>query len=333
MKVLFIGSILVNEGPANVNREILKYWDSADEVQVIEKLSKQTLIKLFSKIRSFQLVIADGFYIEICALELICRLASVPFYCLMHGYMPFENAINNLGYSVMACKRYDNMLKISSGVIVLSELQKRFLVNNLPQLKEKTYVCPMGLEQNVSRMHRCEKNEVVIAVSGGTRPIKRNKFVLDAINAMSNKCDSIRFCVYGENKLEGINWLNTSIGNITVDYRGHIAHSDFLEELASVDLFVMASKHEPFGISAIDAVHSGAAVLLSENCGVNEVFNLLPEDIIFENDTEQDVANKINNLLKHSNNSRLQKAINYNKYNWKNSIAKLREFIKIKEKL
>lgn len=327
MRILFIGLTTINEGPANVNRDLLNAWKLFDEIVVVEKLTKKNFFNVVKQLRGFDSVVVDGFYIEICLFQLFCDVNKVPFYCLMHGYLPFENHINNLGYSQSACNRYNNLLLKSAGIIVFSDRQKEFVAEHLSQVKNKIYVFRMGLNSLEKPVCKNSSCGIRISLSGGTRPIKRNKFVINAINQIQNVHGPITVFIYGDATSDRETWVDTTLRNGKIVFRGQLEHSLFCKELSQTDLFIMASLHESFGISAIDAVQAGVNILISEKCGVAEVFELLPGDVIYESDSEKDLAAKIEKVLQTPNNNRLRNSIDYKKYNWEHSVREFRKSI------
>ena len=120
----------------------------------------------------------------------------------------------------------------------------------------------------------------------------------------------------GEIILEKKDFIEKGINNGSLVYRGQVTQDRFIEELRTIDVFVMASLHESFGLSAIDALQSGASLLLSDQCGVAEVLSLQDCDRITIKNSEQEVARKIERLIKYPNAERLAKTVNYKRYNW-----------------
>lgn len=84
----------------------------------------------------------------------------------------FENIINKLGYSSRKIAAVEWHLRTADFVVANSELQMRFLVNELPEIAGRVSYVHLGIEpfeqDSCIRQSRCS----VVAVSGGTRPVK-----------------------------------------------------------------------------------------------------------------------------------------------------------------
>jgi len=58
-----------------------------------------------------------------------------------------------------------------------------------------------------------------------------------------------------------------------VSFRGHIAHSDVPSALQSLDVFLLASETESFGVAAVEAMACGLPVIASDAPGFVEVLD------------------------------------------------------------
>lgn len=315
MRILFIADTVSNTGPANVNKEIYEHLSRCQEVVNVSQTSLLKIVDLVNLLIKCDFVVTDGFDRLFVILQRIAKRLKKPFVLIMHGYLTYENKINNLGLSSSYCLAYDRYLENSDAIITLSKLQKDFIVQQKANFDKKVFACPMGLNvQNREHIKDCEF--VRVAVSGGTRPIKRNDFVARSVNLLNVNNKKIEFYVYGRCYSGSIELIAKDLSKDVMCYRGQVSQECFLEELRSVDVFVMASLHEPFGLSAIDALQSGCSVLLSEQCGVIEALDTAESDLIYLSDSEETVAKKIEYLIEHPNHRRLKNSINYKRQNW-----------------
>lgn len=101
-----------------------------------------------------------------------------------------------------------------------------------------------------------KRETYVIAVSGGSRLIKGNDIVAKAVSRLRDKGLPCILVVYGD-----IGFDEPRIGESSIPdgliFKGQISHEAFLNDLTSVDLFIMNSRHDSFGMSALDALGAG----------------------------------------------------------------------------
>lgn len=135
---------------------------------------------------------------------------------------------------------------------------------------------------------------IVVSVSGGTRFIKRNDAVADACELLVGRGVDLEFRVYGRDYAGDTSWPARS----GVRYMGQAPQDGFLAGLAETDVFVMASLHEPFGLSAIDALQVGASLLLSDTCGVADTLAMLDGDIASHDASPGLIAERIMELYR-----------------------------------
>lgn len=329
MRILFIADTVSNTGPANANKEIYEHLLYCQEVINISRVSLSKMAQLINLIGKCDFVVTDGFDRLFVVLQKIAKRFGKPFVYIMHGYLTYENKINGLGLTSSYCLAYERYLENSNAVITLSKLQKKFIGDQKPSIEDKVFACPMGLIMQ-NREHNQDSACVRIAVSGGTRPIKRNDFVARSVNLLSFSDKKIEFYVYGRCYSGSMELIEKGLTKGALCYRGQVSQERFLEELRSIDVFVMASLHEPFGLSAIDALQSGSSVLLSEQCGVIEALDTTDSDIIYLSESEEVAAKKIEYLVKNPNHERLSNSINYSRQSW---VEFVRELIRILQNL
>lgn len=79
--------------------------------------------------------------------------------------------------------------------------------------------------------------------------------------------------------------------------------------MRNCSIYVQNSQFETFGLAPIEALFSGANVLLSLNMGCCDLFDCLDDaDVICNNDDTEEIARKMRMLFKTGNNLRLRKS-------------------------
>lgn len=311
---LFIGPLQGNTGPANVNRSLVNCWPK--QIIVLDGHTKfKKIANLIHSLGHTDVVFSMEYSWSGWIALRLCRLIKKPYVALVHGYVPYENTINHLELKHSTCVRYEKWLSNSTKIVVFSNAQKELMVSFLPQIEKKIVPCPMTIEhRNICNTDRSNPKPV-IAVSGGTRPIKNNKRAYAAVKEFcrlySSSCE---FRIYGRDYCGDKHYFDDRSKFCSIRFMGQVSNERFLEDLKHVDLLIMASLHESFGISAIDALQSGASLLISEHCGVTETINVDNKDVIYDSDSLEIVASKINQVLTCPNAKRLMEVFDYTKY-------------------
>lgn len=325
MKVLLVGEVTGNTGPSNVHKSLVEYWPSCDSIQPL--YSKNKIAKLFEAIfkglKSDVIISCGAGWTDIIAHRLLSVFGK-PVICFNHGYVPFENEINGLGYSDRTVKAIIEHLRTADLIVANSSLQENFVKKQLPECSDRVkHVC-LG----VKRFKQCcfdDQRENIIAVSGGTRPIKANEMVAKAVSILRDRGVDCSFRVYGRRYSD-----NASLDDLMVlangEYRGQVASDQFVNELRECSVFVMNSRHEPFGLSALDAIEAGCSLLLSANCGIAEVMSIQESDVVNNCEDPIEVADKIEGLLQAPNSKRLFDSIDFDECSWAKTAETLRNY-------
>ena len=325
MKVLFLGDTLNNGGPANANRELVHHWPSNDEVIAIYdrnrlvEIARGILLGLTCDV----VVSTEGAWPDII-IHAVLSLFGKPVVAFLHGYLPFENEVDGLGCSECKIEAYKTHLRRSQAIVANSALQLRFVMEALGRSRGERTSVDLGIPRFNAPTSSGTPRPPVIAVSGGNRPIKGNVAVAKAVRELIVEGSSCELLVFGGLK-PGYRELLDVGQSIGAQFMGHVPHDTFMKSLEETSVFVMNSLHDSFGLSAIDAISSGASILLSRSCGVCDVFELRDCDVIQDQGDVVEIKDKIAHLIAHPNAERLAKTIDFEKYSWTNSSKRLRE--------
>lgn len=204
-------------------------------------------------------------------------------------------------------------------IVAVSRLQAEFDASQLPGMMGRISWFFNGVERRAPIEHR-EADHLVVSVSGGTRPIKRNDVVAEACDLLRERGVDLELRVYGRDYAGDTSWLERR----GVRYMGQVAQDEFLGGLAETNVFVMASLHEPFGLSAIDALQAGASLLLSDTCGVADTLGVQDGDVVPHDAPPELIAERIMALYLRPNAGRLAASIDYERYSWDAAAGRLR---------
>lgn len=325
MKIAFLSSIEGNTGPDNVHKALMRHWSPADIVRKAKQGSfpiktVDCIIKgLFSDI----VFSAGSDWAELISCWILHAFGK-PILCFNHGYVPYENKINNLGFSLRKMAMYKRHLSRADKIVANSKYQMEFIARMQPELSYKLDYVDNAVDPFEQKEHHFNEDGVIrVAVSGGTRPIKGNEVVARAICLLNNQGHPSTLTVYGREYADNSE-LTRMLESPGMTLRGQVPHDKFIDELQDIDVFVMNSRHEPFGLSALDAIQAGASVLLSRNCGVADVLHVESQDLIDDCESENEIAEKILWVVGHRNSIRLYKGINFKDWNWANTTTRLR---------
>ena len=324
MKVLLLGGVQGNTGPSNVHKALVEAWPKTSSIDTLESSSKvlKLVESLCKGIKSDVVIYPGSGWTEIIAHRFLAMLGK-PVVCFNHGYVPFENEVNHLGLSERAVKAIKKHLATADAIVTNSGLQERFVLSKQPELTGKVSHATLGVEHfgfandGSSRMN-------IIAVSGGTRPIKANEIVAQAVEILHSRGVDCRLRVYGR-RYSANEKLDNAVASGIAEYRGQVSGDVFREQLQECSVFVMDSLHEPFGLSALDALGAGCSLLLSQNCGVAEVMSMTSDDIVFNCEDAVEVADKIEHLFDCPNSRRLYDSIDFDKTSWSRTANKLND--------
>lgn len=249
----------------------------------------------------------------------VCHLLKKRLVCITRGWFPYENEVNGLGLYADQMRRYTGFMGPCDAIAAVSRLQAEFDAKQLPGMAGRISWFFNGVERRTHIRHR-GLGHLVASVSGGTRPIKRNDVVASACELLRGKGIDLELRVYGRDYAGDTSWL----ARPGVRYKGQVAQDEFLAGSAETDVFVMASLHEPFGLSAIDAPQAGTSLLLSDACGVVDTLALQDGDAVSHDSSAQLIAERIMALYKHPNAGRLAASIDYECYSWDAAAKRLR---------
>ena len=182
---MLVGDVSDNAGPANVHRELIAHWP-AEEGLLVPRWSN-AVSKLMSvgaaSMRCDVLLTTGAGRLGAIAWA-IARKRNVPVIVLVHGYLPYENEVNNLGLSDEIVREWRLMLHTADVVVTNSEFHADCLRAAEPDIAEKVRWFNLGIEPFVPRDCVSQGDVIRVAVSGGTRPIKGNEVVARAVSVL-----------------------------------------------------------------------------------------------------------------------------------------------------
>ncbi|MGW5952777.1 glycosyltransferase family 4 protein [Bacillus mycoides] len=328
MRLLFVGDLIGNTGPANVNKALKKNLPSStiflEKNSIISKI-----LELVIKIKKVDAVLFSGMSkINIIGFR-IAKLLGVKSAYLMHGCRSIEGKING-NYSRNDVDIENKVLELAPIIICVSENFMYWMKENYPQYKEKlTYVnngVDWGQLTTVREGNIRREERTLMAVGGGV-PLKNIKSICKAIDLI--------------NKKDGMNLQLIVIGNVGKDleeilsfpfvqYYQKVPHDKMPFYYQRAKLFVQNSSFETFGLAPIEALINGCDLLMSQETGAKSIISTLePNDLICNNQDVIEISEKIEFLLGSANNKRLVKGINREKTSINFAANRIMDILKI----
>lgn len=258
---MLVGDVSDNAGPSNVHRELIAHWPTGEELLLPRwsNAASKLVSVIIASMRCDALFSVGAGRLDAIA-HAIARRRNVPVIVLVHGYLPYENEANNLGLSDEVVREWRSMLYAADVVVTNSEFHADCLRAAEPDIAEKVRWFNLGIEPFIPREHVSQGEAIRVAVSGGTRPIKGNEIVARAVSALQQQGHRVELLVFGRAYADNPQ-LEDALRACGGRMEGQVSQGDFLDALSRTDVFVMNSRRESFGMSAIDALAGGRPFL------------------------------------------------------------------------
>ena len=319
MKIFFIGQQNNNASPAVVNRELLKVLPADKYTAIYNGHGIRRRLSSYLNILRCDRMLISSIYISSSEVRLI-RLLGKKIVYLMHGSYTMETGLKHPTEAMV--------LRYADKIVSVSDVHSRMIKDEFPQYADKVHTWFNGVDwseidsirKNFDISER-DKNKIILF--GGGRHMKGNLEVCKAVNQLNEeKGLNLHVDVYGE---YNDNDFSKQIAEIPcVNYKPLIPRERINHELAKGNLFIVNSSFETFSLALIDAIGVGCNVLFSQYVGAKDVINGKKEsDIILEPNNIEELKNKIDFVLSHPNNERLNASIDREKTSWKSRASEL----------
>lgn len=161
---------------------------------------------------------------------------------------------------------------------------------------------------NVRRILEIGHDDIVIGSVGslGTGINKGMNYCIDAVSVLAQKYDNIKLIIVGDGELRGE--LERQVKNLKLEgIVGFLGlRRDIESILGAMDIFILASVFEPFGIALIEAMSMEKPVIGSASGGIVEVIEDGVNGFLFSPGDPRDLAEKVDRLI---GNEKLRKEI------------------------
>ena len=273
--------------------------DSGLEIQILKKGSKlSNYYKLFKVLKKERpdVVISNFSYVNpaiLCGKLLGVKKNIVWFHTLSQQLNPGKNQV--LLKSIF--------LNYASEIIVNSEYLKEDLVKNYSILETQIFTIPFwsSLETDISMSERVKQNGTIkIGCPGRIEEVKNQEIIVEALKGLDFKCPwTLYIAGIGSNEKALKTKIQTCYLENRIFFLGVLSIEIIEQFYRDMNLIILPSKFEAFGLVLIEALSMGCPVLVSKNFGA--LTYIKDQDFLnrysFDPNDSVDLRNKIKNII------------------------------------
>lgn len=315
MRYLLVGDYKGNNGPNNVNKQIIQHKSRkmmhVDFTKRFMKFPDTFLKLLVSKVVVVSGISRPG-VIAIKAAKILGKKTAY----IMHGCAVCEAEINGRVLSERDLRWERELLETADLLLPVSKRYSQWARKQFPQHAHKTSFWRFGVVKYPYKNVEREDNSIV-AADGGDANLKNNRAVSNAVERLNGQ---IKMRVYGT-----INDLSVLSVNTHTEWLGKVPHDKYLDDLRKASVYIVNSRLESFNISVMEALSCGCSILMSTHVGASEILDLTENDMIFDVDDENEIANKIQYLLEHPNHKRIYSKLDWNQHSPEKAVRRLEQ--------
>ena len=299
--ILLWGDCGLNAGPSNVHRSLVTH--SGGELHYVKDRPKLLrYIGLIWKSILADVIIYPSFTSssDVRLMQLMCRKRV----CISHGCLKWESVINCNGRDkekVETGERY--AFSSASMIVCVSKRHMEQLKGAYPEYADKMTYVNNGVQ--IAPRERKEKRMHTIAVSGGNRNIKNNAYVCRAVQKLNEAGYPCSVSIFGRLYPDGEDLSRYPHAH----YMGQLDKEAYYSHLDTIELFVVASEMETFGLVIADALNCHCSLLMSRNVGAAAIMETIDEDFVDNPHDIDELAMRIRHLLDNPNADRLLQSV------------------------
>ena len=316
-RYLFIGGTERNTGPDNVNKGIVSNLPSNFYVVSGGNKFKKYMDTFRYTLICSVIVVSGISKIGMYAMKMARLLGKKTIY-IMHGCNEIEFTLNEMSVNTKSLRYERYFLKYADLILPVSKRYSQMIQEKYPFCKGRIDFLHNGVDKiqlNSSDVQR-EKGRIIAV--GGDRKLKNNLVVAKAMSKIDGSKQLLVFGhLYNPNNIEKTR---------NIQYKGLVPQKQLYKEMMKSELYVLDSIYEPFALSVFDALFCGCSILVSNVAGALELLDVTEHDIIYDPMNEDEIAEKIDYLLKNPNNNRLLSSLNFDKISYKTEVRCLERF-------
>lgn len=140
---------------------------------------------------------------------------------------------------------------------------------------KKVYTIPFGIDVNMFSKNKSirDSDRIIIGIVKSLEEVYGIKYAIEAFSRLCSRFDNIELMIVGDGTQKGEMKKLCSDLNVAdkVRFVGKVAYDEVPEYLNMMDIFVMPSLNESFGVAALEAQACGLPVVASNAGGIPEV--------------------------------------------------------------
>lgn len=192
-------------------------------------------------------------------------------------------------------------MHLADRVIAVSEYTKSICVQRYGVPSAKVDVVYNGIDREADQPApgaQIESKDKIVLFLGRITMQKGPEYFIAAAKRVLEKIKNVKFVVAGSGDMTTrMIELAAQMGiGSKVLFTGFLRGRDIERIFSMADCYVMPSVSEPFGISALEAIHHDVPVIISKQSGVSEVLTHVLKVDFWDTD---EMANKIVAVLRH----------------------------------
>lgn len=316
-KFFLYASWRANSGPANVH----KSWVINSDPNMRYIKSANTYMARLEGIIKFIFSSTILYYCGMSRWErMIVKLLNKRVIYIKHGDLKYENEVNSLSFSQQTLDADYDTMQLAAKIVCVSEKYSCWVRQQYPEFATKIDYINNGII--IDRRPKVQKTPFTIAVSGGNRNIKNNRTVCLATKILIEQGYNCKVRVYGR-----FYDNNENLDFPFVQCMGHMNKQVYYASLDEVQLFVVDSVMEPFGLVVADAINCNCSLLMSDMVGAASIMKTTDKDIVYNPRDVDEVAKKMLHLFLHSNIDRLYDSIDIETVSEKQAYLNLKKIV------
>jgi len=170
-------------------------------------------------------------------------------------------------------------------VITTTEFMKNQLIEHFKLPHEKIFVIGNGIEikefeyeidkKEVKSFYKFPNEVKLVGFIGRITEQKGVRYFLESIPKILNNYQNVRFLIIGDGwQIEEMKELAKRLGiDWSVRFLGYVQDEELKKLLKILDVLVIPSIYEPFGIVALEAMSAGVPIVASAIGGLNEIID------------------------------------------------------------
>lgn len=264
-----------------------------------------TIYKLKKSVSKYEMICAHWGYPQGYLSYILSKKVNIPYTVTYHGSdvhtLPFQNknhrhklnkTINNSHLNIFVSK---NLMELSINKLE-NKSKNNVVISN--QIDINTFY-PISIEEKLKLKRQHNINEKVVGFVGNLLEIKRADRLPEIFDTVAKNYDeSVKFFIIGNGPCANLIKDKCKSMNLNVQFFGKLEPSEINKIMNIMDILILPSLQEAFGLVVLEANACGTLALGSNVGGISEAIG--NKDYLVENNEyfERNLGRKISYYLK-----------------------------------